>query len=96
MRQTGWVSTPCAWDELSAIEPAEFPMAGFAERLSDVGDLTNGIDEAPGDLTPVLAMIETDETNGLGDAPWPPHYPKMPGEPPRVPPSKKREENWDN
>ena len=59
-----------------------------------VGDLTNGIDESTGDLAPALAWVARDEENGEGDAPWPTHYPKMPGEPPRVQPSKKREENW--
>jgi hypothetical protein len=42
-----------------------------------------------------MALVAADEEQGIGDAPWPPHYPKMPGEPPRVQPSKKRAENWD-
>ena len=90
VRHTGWVSTPFAWNELGSIEPDQFPMEGFGDRLDDVGDLTDGIDEAECDLTPALAMVQADEELGLGDAPWPPHYPKMPGEPPRVAPSKRR------
>lgn len=94
VRQTGWVSTPFMWEEVAAIEPAEFPMDTFAERWTAVGDLTDGIDEAAGDLSRALTMVEADEARGIGDAPWPPHYPKMPGEPPRVAPSKRRDENW--
>ena len=67
----------------------------FKDRWADVGDLTEGIDEAEGRLDRLLEMVAEDEANGIGDAPWPPHYPKQPGEPPRVQPSKKRDENWD-
>ncbi len=67
----------------------------FKDRWAQHGDLTKGIDEAAGRLEPALEMVAADEERGLGDAPWPPHYPKMPGEPPRVQPSKKVAENWD-
>ncbi len=67
----------------------------FKDRHADVGDLTAGIDESAGRLEPVLEMVARDEANGLGDAPWPPHYPKQPGEPPRVQPSKKVAKNWE-
>ncbi len=67
-------------------------LPGFAERWRAVGDLTDGIDGNPGDLTPLLEMVAADEANGLGDAPWPPHYKKMPGEPPRVQPSKRKKD----
>ncbi|NND12727.1 MAG: hypothetical protein HKO10_02080 [Acidimicrobiia bacterium] len=66
----------------------------FKKRWAEVGDITNGIDESRGDLEPVLAMVTADEERGLGEAPWPPHYPKMPGEPPRVRPSAKNQDNW--
>lgn len=92
VRQTGLVSTPFGWDELEAIDPQAMTIAAFRDRWDEVGDLTAGIDDDPGDLTPVLAMVATDEAAGIGDAPWPPHYPKMPGEPPRVQPSKRRME----
>jgi DNA ligase D-like protein (predicted polymerase) len=95
IRHTGWVSSPFQWDELATIDHRALDMMSFKDRFADVGDLTEGIDEAEGDLDPVLEMIAADEEQGLGDAPWPPHYPKMPGEPPRVQPSKKRAENWD-
>jgi DNA ligase D-like protein (predicted polymerase) len=95
IRHTGWVSTPFRWEELATIDHRALDLMSFKERWLDVGDLTDGIDEAAGDLGPALAMVAADEAEGIGDAPWPPHYPKMPGEPPRVQPSKKVEENWD-
>jgi hypothetical protein len=61
------------------------------DRYSRVGDLTDGIDEAPCRIETLLEWVIRDhEELGLGDAPWPPHYPKQPGEPPRVQPSKQR------
>ena len=65
----------------------------FAERYAALGDITNEIDGSGGVLDSVLEMVAADEEQGLGDAPWPPHYPKMPGEPPRVQPSKRRTTN---
>ena len=67
-----------------------FDLMSFKDRWTDVGDLTDGIDEVAGDLARGIAWVARDEEEGLGDAPWPPHYPKMPGEPPRVQPSKRR------
>jgi DNA primase len=90
VRQTGLVSTPFAWSELETIDPAEMTLDAFPARWEAVGDLTDGIDESAGDLTPALEMVAADEEAGVGDAPWPPHYPKMPGEPPRVQPSKRK------
>lgn len=90
VRHTGWVSTPFTWDELSLIEPSAFDLATFPDRWADVGDLTQGIDDAVGRIEPLLEMVLADEERGLGDAPWPPHYPKQPGEPPRVQPSRQR------
>lgn len=90
VRHTGMISTPFDWDELETIEPAGMTLEGFRDRWAAVGDLTDGIDEAAGRLDGLLAMVASDEERGLGDAPWPPHYPKQPGEPPRVQPSKRR------
>ncbi len=91
VRPTGWVSAPFTWDELDDVAPADFPMDRFvAERYARVGDLTAGIDEAAGRIDTLMEWVARDEEQGLGDAPWPPHYPKMPGEPPRVQPSKRR------
>ena len=90
VRHTGWVSTPFTWDELGSIDPAAYDLETFAARWAAVGDLTDGIDDAAGRIEPLLEMVAADEARGIGDAPWPPHYPKQPGEPPRVQPSRKR------
>lgn len=90
IRHTGWVSTPFTWNELGTIEPWSFDVATFPDRWASVGDLTGRIDEAVGTIEPLLEMVAADEERGLGDAPWPPHYPKQPGEPPRVQPSRQR------
>ncbi len=91
VRPTGYVSAPFTWDELDSIEIEDFPMDRYArDRYSLVGDLTAGIDEAPERIDTLLDWMARDEENGIGDAPWPPHYPKQPGEPPRVQPSKQR------
>jgi DNA ligase D-like protein (predicted polymerase) len=94
IRHTGWVSTPFRWDELATIDHRALDLMNFKERWAEVGDLTAGIDEAACSLDAAMALVVADEARGIGDAPWPPHYPKMPGEPPRVQPSKKRAENW--
>jgi len=90
VRQTGLVSAPLRWEEVPAVEPADFPMQGFAERYADVGDLTEGMNQAAGRLDGLLELYEEQAQSGKEDAPWPPHFPKQPGEPPRVQPSKRR------
>ena len=90
VRPTGFVSTPFTWDELDDIEIEMFPLGSFADRWKEVGDLTAGIDEAAARIDTLMEWVVRDDENGIGDAPWPPHYPKMPGEPPRVQPSKQR------
>ncbi|MDP9023497.1 MAG: ATP-dependent DNA ligase [Actinomycetota bacterium] len=90
VRPTGWVSTPLTWDEVPDAEPQDFPMDRFPERWTQVGDLTAGIDEATGSLDGLLELARRDEEQGLGDAPWPPHFPKQDDEPARVQPSRRR------
>ncbi|MFV2000867.1 MAG: DNA primase, partial [Acidimicrobiia bacterium] len=90
VRQTGWVSTPFRWEELNNMSSDVYDLMSFKERWADVGDLTAGIEESACSLDKAIEWVKRDEGNGLGDAPWPPHYPKMPGEPPRVQPSKRR------
>lgn len=90
VRPTGYISTPVTWDELPDVEIEDFPMDTFAQRYDAVGDLTDGIDEAVTEIDVLLEWVARDEENGIGEAPWPPNYPKMPGEPPRVQPSKQR------
>ncbi len=82
------VSTPVAWDELDGIHPDQFTIASLAARLEAAGDPWLGMNDAPQSLEPLLAMSERDRASGLLDAPWPPVYPKQPGEPPRVAPSR--------
>ncbi len=94
IRPTGYVSAPFRWDELDDIAIEDFPLDRFADRFRQEGDLTAGIDEAAGRIDRLLEWVVRDEEqHGLGDAPWPPHYPKQPGEPPRVQPSKQRRAN---
>jgi bifunctional non-homologous end joining protein LigD len=90
VRQTGCVSAPLTWDEVPAVDPADLPMDTFADRYRRVGDLTEGIDRAVGELDGLLDLARRDAEGGLGDAPWPPHFPKQEGEPRRVQPSKRR------
>ena len=84
------VSCPLRWDELGDVHPDELTIATVPDRLDALGDPWAGIDTAPQSLEPLLAMHERDRANGLRDAPWPPVYPKMPDEPPRVAPSRAR------
>ena len=90
------VSTPFAWDELDAIDPEACTVATVPERLRFQGDPWAGIDAAPQSLAPMLELSARDlGERGLTDAPWPPVYPKMPGEPPRVAPSRARKPSDD-
>jgi DNA ligase D len=82
------VSTPIAWTELDDIHPDQFTIASLAARLEVTGDPWLGMSENPQSLEPLLAASARDRANGLPDAPWPPVYPKQPGEPPRVAPSR--------
>jgi len=84
------VSTPLGWDEVAGVEPERYTLATVPERFSSLGDPGAGIDSAVGVLDALLDLAERDEHEGLGDAPWPPHFPKAKGEPRRVQPSKRR------
>ena len=65
-------------------------------RLAERGDAMAAIDDHPGSLEPLLQMYADDIASGLTDMPYPPDYPKMPGEPPRVQPSRINPLNWAN
>ncbi|MDQ3786908.1 MAG: non-homologous end-joining DNA ligase [Actinomycetota bacterium] len=84
------VSAPFSWDELGTIEPRELTLATVPARVREQGDPWSAM--TPQSLEPLLAMSERDMAAGLMDAPWPPVYPKMPNEPPRVAPSRARKE----
>jgi hypothetical protein len=82
------VSTPLNWDEIDEIHPDQFTISSLPARLEAVGDTWLAMNDEPQSLAPFLAMNDRDMAAGLLDAPWPPVYPKQPGEPPRVAPSR--------
>lgn len=84
------VSTPIAWSELATVEPAELTIATVPARLAERGDPWAGARERPQSIEPLLEQSRHDLARGMMDAPWPPDYPKMPDEPPRVAPSRAR------
>src|SRR5512142_1285519 len=84
------VSAPLAWDEVDDCDPEDFTLATMPKRFAEIGDRHAAIDEHAGSLEALLELAARDERAGEGDAPWPPHYRKQPGEPKRVQPSKAR------
>jgi DNA ligase D len=92
-RVGGQVSTPLSWDELDDVRPDDLTIATVPGRVAAKGDPWASIGDEPQSLEPLLAMSERDMDNGLMDAPWPPVYPKMPNEPPRVAPSRAARES---
>jgi hypothetical protein len=85
------VSCALSWAEVPDAEPGNFRIDTVRERLVDVGDPSADIDEHPGSLEQLLDLARRDEEEGLGDAPWPPHFPKQKDEPKRVQPSRDRD-----
>ena len=84
------VSAPLTWDEIDACDPGDFTLATMPARFAAVGDRHADIDRHPGSLASLLDLSARQEREGLGDAPWPPHYRKQAGEPPRAQPSRRR------
>jgi hypothetical protein len=84
------VSTPFRWDELEALDPSDFTMATIPARFAETGDPHAAIDNHADSLDALLELSARHETEGMGDAPWPPQYKKQQGEPPRVQPSRAR------
>ncbi|MEO5822517.1 MAG: non-homologous end-joining DNA ligase [Vicinamibacteraceae bacterium] len=84
------VSAPLTWDEVGQCDPRDFTLRTMPARFAAVGDRHTGIDDRPCSLDALLELSERDEREGLGDAPWPPHYRKQAGEPARVAPSRAR------
>jgi hypothetical protein len=84
------VSTPIGWDELDAVVPDELTMATVPARVTAIGDPWASKQQRPQSIEPLLEWSQRDLAAGLLDAPWPPVYPKMPNEPPRVAPSRAR------
>jgi len=84
------VSAPVTWDELPDVETEDFTLATMPERFARLGDVHAGIDDAVCDLRRLFEEVEREEREGIGEAPYPPNFPKMPGEPRRVQPSRAR------
>jgi len=84
------VSAPLSWDEVDDCDPEDFTLGTMPQRFAKIGDRHAGMDESAGSLDGLLELSARQEKEGQGDAPWPPHYRKQPGEPPRVQPSKAR------
>jgi DNA ligase D-like protein (predicted polymerase) len=83
------VSTPVTWDELQSCFPGDFTLKTVPARFARIGDPHEGIDEAVCSLDQLLDLSARQEKDGLGDAPWPPHYRKAAGEPRRAPPARR-------
>ncbi len=83
------VSTPLTWDEVPSCDPDAFTIATVPQRLARSGDPWAGLDQAAGSLDRLLELAERDQRAGVPDAPWPPHFAKSEGEPPRVQPSRR-------
>jgi hypothetical protein len=88
------VSAPLAWDEVETCDPRDFTLATMPARFAALGDRHAGIDTSACSLAPLLELAARHERDGLGDAPWPPHYRKQPGEPERVQPSRRRQSKY--
>jgi DNA ligase D-like protein (predicted polymerase) len=84
------VSTPLTWPEVPDCQPEVFTIGTVPDRFARLGDPWQEMDAAAGSLAPLLALAGEHEAAGMADAPWPPHYDKQAGEPPRVQPSKRR------
>ena len=84
------VSCPVTWEELPGVQLGDFTIATVPERFKAIGDPMAGIDDVAYSLEPLIELTQSQEREGAGDAPWPPQYPKAPGEPKRVQPSRAR------
>jgi DNA primase len=91
-RVGGQVSTPLTWEEVGTVDPDELTITSVPGRLVERGDPWAAMGEDPQSLEPLLDMAAQDRSDGLPDAPWPPEYPKAPGELTRVMPSRAKKE----
>ena len=84
------VSAPLSWDEVPECNPADFTLVSMPARFARIGDRHEAIDAHAGSIDALLELSARQQADGLGDAPWPPHYRKQAGEAPRVAPSRRR------
>lgn len=82
------VSAPLDWNEVAGSKPADFTIFTMPERFARIGDPHAEMDAAAGSLEKLLELADKDEADGLGDAPWPPHFRKVESEGTRVAPSR--------
>jgi DNA ligase D len=87
------VSTPFEWDELMDVMPDELTVLTVPGRLAERGDPWTDMNDEPQDIAPLVERFADDIADGIPDAPWPPVYPKMPNEAPRVQPSRAKRED---
>ena len=85
------VSAPLSWDEVPLCDPAEFTIVTMPKRFAELGDVHAAMERRAYSLDSLMELSARQEKEGLGDAPWPPHYKKQAGEPARVQPSKRRQ-----
>ena len=90
------VSMPVSWEELPDVDPTQFTIRTVPQVLASRGHAWAGMNDAVGVLDGAIALWDADCERGLGELSFPPDYPKMPGEPPRVQPSRKNAANWDD
>jgi len=88
------VSMPVSWERLADVRPGDFTVRTVPAILAEQGDAWAGIDDAVGDVSAAIALWDQDvASRGLGEMPFPPDFPKMPGEPPRVQPTRRRRDS---
>ena len=90
------VSTPLTWKQLATADPDDYTMGTVPKLVAKRDDPWAEIESVAHSIEPLLELVAADEERGLADLPYPPSYPKMPGEPPRVQPSKKVAAHWDD
>ena len=89
------VSMPCSWEDLPSVAPGDFTVKTVPDVVAGQPDPWSAINDTPGDLSVALQWWDRDVADGLGELNFPPDYPKMPGEPPRVQPSRQRYDDED-